>query len=306
MGENANIAQNIEKILTKLGSIEARVSSLETNASKGEDTEHSQYADTPPVDEAQLPEARSGNAVSGAHSRVNIRASRLLSDDSSQTGFSPDGAPSPVDSSTNAAGLQREYEILKDQLSKVKLPNELKVYDTSRGIKQNCQTALSVLSKSARYTETALKQLAVINSKGIQHMTEQDFDNLCTILHAEVNFLQSKFSQLVVKSNFDSDTNRFFDCLEASPTAFSPQTREHLRCAVELSAAVSRTQSQPTNRGGFRGRGRQRGGYGGYRGYQRQPDVFQNLSAGRGFPPRRGGFTPQPNNQAFHPPHSDD
>ena len=119
------------------------------------------------------------------------------------------------------------------------------MHDTGRGIKQNCQTALTVLSECARFSETALKQLAVMQSRGLQNITEQDFDTLCLIWHAGINFQQEKFSKLVAKSSFDQDTNRFFDCVEANPTACTTQTRDYLCCAVELSAAMAGNSGQP-------------------------------------------------------------
>ena len=55
--------------------------------------------------------------------------------------------------------VRREYECIKNSLTKVKLPNELRLLDNKSGIKREDQQHLTSISKSARYTETCLKLL---------------------------------------------------------------------------------------------------------------------------------------------------
>ena len=82
----------------------------------------------------------------------------------SGSGSSPVGA---VGGHSAGSGIthntpQRGYEIIKDSLNKVKLPEDLHVFDSKSGISRDCQQNLTTISKCARYTETALKQLSVM------------------------------------------------------------------------------------------------------------------------------------------------
>ena len=63
-------------------------------------------------------------------------------------------------SDPSAAELNRSYSQIKDGLQKVKIPEELHIGASSRGIKSDCQQAYSVLSNCAGYTETAAKWVA--------------------------------------------------------------------------------------------------------------------------------------------------
>lgn len=141
------------------------------------------------------------------------------------------GAPLPTgggasaagidDSATSSDSIQREYEILKNSLTRVRLPSELTVFDSKQGISKNCQTAVGVVSKCARYAECALKQLAVIQTKGTRNIEPEDFEALVSIHRAQIDFLQSKYTSLLIKSNFDENTHKFYEFLDKSNSALS-------------------------------------------------------------------------------------
>ena len=97
------------------------------------------------------------------------------------------GPTIPSTEETSAAGTQRRFEVLRDRLNKVHLPESLRVFDTKAGINKDCQPALQVVSKCARYTETALKWFNKVVTEGDGHITEDDLESLFTILHAEIN-----------------------------------------------------------------------------------------------------------------------
>ena len=192
--------------------------------------------------------------------------------------------PTADSEEVNAAELHREFESIRDSLIRVKLPNDIKVFDSKVGIKQECQPALTVISKCARYTETAFKQLSLIADlhlhapgEASNDRSEPIFDSLqklYVILHSEIAYLQSEYTGLLVKSRFDTDTANLFKCFERNNAAFSDRSLENLRRASEISAASLKQNKQSNNwRGGFRGRG-QRG--------RGQSDQFS-----RSFPPRR-------------------
>ena len=216
----------------------------------------------------------------------------------------PLGSVSPGDGEDIATEIEREYSFIKDSLIKVKLPNNLHVFDTKQGIVRDCQNTLSVISKCARYTETTLKQLSQCGGIG-----EENHARLYTILHAQTNFLQGEYAGLLVKSRFDSETSTLFKCLEKNSSALSGQALDNLKIAAEISAVKQRTdashrpyQGQCYRGGynsGFRGsRGNFNSGYRGFRGgyfprrnYSRSPDVFDSFSGRPGF--RNSSFESQ-------------
>lgn len=169
--------------------------------------------------------------------------------------------PSPNDSTVGASGsqdIQREFDHVRDSLTRVPLPKDYKVNDSVRGINKDSRSTLTIISKCARYAETGLKAIASFppdedeqsNSLTIEKV---DIQKLFTIFSAQINFLQAEFANLVVKSTFDEETSRIFRSFENNTGAFSGNALQNIRLAAEL--ASHRTQST-RNRGfnSFRGR----------------------------------------------------
>lgn len=150
--------------------------------------------------------------------------------------------------------IQKEFDGIKDSLSKIVLPPSLKVNDSPVGIKTESKPTLKVISKAARYTETGLKLLSTIakNDDGTFVVNDDEMEALYTILSAESQFLQSEYTQLVVKGSFDEDTARLFRNLESNNAVFTDQSLRNVRIAAEL-AAVSIKPNNHSRRG--RGRG---------------------------------------------------
>ena len=153
----------------------------------------------------------------------------------------------------HAADIQRDFERLKDTLTKIPVPDGFKVKDNNTGIKKEDKHALKIISKCSRYAETALKILSNQPSNDDISNTpshNDQFQCLYTCLAAQINFLQSEFTHLVVKSTFDQETERIFRQFENNSTTFSDSSLQNIRIAAELSAITGR---QTPNRGSFRG-----------------------------------------------------
>jgi hypothetical protein len=194
----------------------------------------------------------------------------------------PDTSGDSVGPSTTAE-VQRAYEIVKNSLNGVQLPQSLHVYDSKTGISKECQPSLNILSKCARYTETALKQLNQIVLKD-KYDGDDDLKYLFTILQAEIGYLQSEYTALMVRSKFDDSTTNLFKCFERNQAAFTDQALGHLRCAAEISA-ISHRQPRGNRFPSFRGsRGRGRG-------FRPQSDSFHAF-ASRDIPARRWNGPP--------------
>ena len=163
----------------------------------------------------------------------------------------------------------REFDQIRERLAKVSLPSELKVNDNSNGIKTESRPALKVVSKSARFAETNLKQIALISARiqnGSVSVSEQEIETLYTISAVNVQFAQAEYANIVVKNSFDEETARLFRAFENHSSAFQDTSLQSLRVAAELSASRERTaqrgraltrQTRSNNYSRFpRGRGR--------------------------------------------------
>ena len=170
-------------------------------------------------------------------------------------GDSPNSVDYIVPAVAAAADIQKEFESVRDSVAKITLPPWLKVHDSQAGIKQENKQALKILSKSARYTETGLKLLSSFHKDEDTNtfvLTEEDIGALYTTLSAESYYLQSEYSNIVVKSSFDDETSKIFQSLENNTAAFSGQALQNVRIAAELAAISGRTQTR-YNRGSSSG-----------------------------------------------------
>ena len=138
------------------------------------------------------------------------------------------------------ADFQREFEIIKDSVIKVKLPNELKLLESKSGIKRPDQSHLDTLTKCARFTETALKLLASLDEQYLTRIPE--LSKLYTVFAAQMNYLQSEYASLVVKGQFDSETANLFKSLEKNNNQLKGETLDNVRADAEISAAKTRVR----------------------------------------------------------------
>lgn len=70
--------------------------------------------------------------------------------------------------------------------------------------------------------------------------TIEDLSFLYTLLVDHINSLQSDFTGLVVKGQFDKETTSLFKCLERNTNQFKPESLENLKTAAEISVAKCR------------------------------------------------------------------
>lgn len=158
---------------------------------------------------------------------------------------------------------QRQFDSIKESLSRVSLPTQLKLNESTAGIKQEQKPTLKVITKSARFAETALRHLAHLTSTKQDDsscfvLNEEDMSIFYTIFSAQQQFLQSEYAALVVKNTFDEETSKLFRSFENHTSAFTESSLNNLRIAADL--AVSRERTLATrNRSRANWRARQRG-----------------------------------------------
>ena len=112
--------------------------------------------------------------------------------------------------------IHKEFESIKESVSRIALPPWLKIHDTQVGIKQEHKAALKILSKCARFTETGLKLISTFakEENGTFSLSKEDIGALYTTLTAQAYYLQAEYSSLVVKSSFEDETSRLYKSLE--------------------------------------------------------------------------------------------
>ena len=188
--------------------------------------------------------------------------------------------------STSQPDTQGEFQTLKDSLSKVKLPADVKLNDSRQGIKRTDQPLMNALAKCGCYCETGIKLLCSLEAG--TELKQETLDNLFLIQYAQIKYLQEEYAALLVNGQFDASTAKIFRSLQKSTSGFDQDSLETLRAAATLSAAGrptgGSTEDRFTARRGFpgTGRGRQRGSY---NGRTQDRDVFQSF-ANRQFPRR--------------------
>ena len=150
---------------------------------------------------------------------------------------------------------QQEFVIIKDSLSKVRLPKELKVEDSRQGVRRGEQGRIVTIGKCARYAETSLKLLSTINE---DHVTAGDLNDLIVINVAMLRYLQEEHSLVHVNGSFGDGVERIYRNFRRNTSVFPPDAIEALQAAVSMDAATFRGRGRGTS-GPFRGRGRGRG-----------------------------------------------
>ncbi len=235
---------------------------------------------------ARLEQGRVPSLVNASGSQHEVTAGRHLAGASSNTGperqnFSPDPAGGSI-----ATDVQGEYQSIKESLSRITLPPDLRVNDSRQGIRRGDQVLYNVVTKCARFTETALKSLSQTSDCDNENCSGQH-DQLVKILQAEISYLQDEFAAIAVQGQFDPNVSRFFRTLQRNTSVFSPLALDNLRNATAISA-MYRPQ---------RGRGFNRGSRGAFRG--RGDDVFSQFS-GRNFSHRRQNYNSTGNTGGQH------
>lgn len=152
--------------------------------------------------------------------------------------------------------IQGEFNVIKDSVVKVKLSPDLKLTDTTRGVKRADQPFANVIQKCGRYAETTLKLLLTIDEAEVSNDTLLD---LWHVQLAQIRYLQEEFSSLLVQGQFNPDVARLYRTLQKNTSGFTPNSLDILEKATTISAANIRAQPA-TGRG--RGAGFSRGSFG--------------------------------------------
>ena len=169
-----------------------------------------------------------------------------------------DGGRGSTDVNTAAASydiVQHEYKKLQDKYLKTYLSPESKLHIERTGFRGEEARKLTVVQNCTKYSETILKILAASPSETLPKETVEEIAVCAT---AQQCYLQGVYANLVVHSNFDSQTAKLFSQLQRNTSAFPPSLLPTLQSAAAISASASQNTNQSQNRGGYRG---YRGGF---------------------------------------------
>ena len=121
--------------------------------------------------------------------------------------------------STLSVDIAIQFDTLKDCLNWIHLPNQYKVHHSTVEIQKKSKSALKITFKTMRYAETGLQLLSnICRFPDGYALAEQE---LFTIFQAQINFLQSEYSTLMVKSTFDEEIRQLFCSFQYNINVFS-------------------------------------------------------------------------------------
>ena len=136
--------------------------------------------------------------------------------------------------------FKAEYNSIQESLSRVQLPAEIIVNKTTQEVGKDQKGAHTVVTTSAKNTDTALKLVLQL-------------DQLIVVFFAQLKYLQDEGAVLIVSSTFDSSFSKFFRTFQKNNSQFPPETIEILSNAVTIGATQAQSQG---HKGGNKGCGR--------------------------------------------------
>jgi hypothetical protein len=154
--------------------------------------------------------------------------------------------------------LQAEFESIKDSVSKLRLPADLKLQADRQGIRKEDVPTLKIIHKAARYCETTLKLVDCLLQEDQANTSNDIIRQIFSVQQAQIKYLQDEYSVLLVQGTVDKDTARIFKALQKNTSGLSESNLLHLQHASAIAAASTRGRQQASY-SSFRGRGRRFG-----------------------------------------------
>ena len=195
--------------------------------------------------------------------------------------------------------VQHEFKKLSDTYVKTHLPPEIKLHVERTGFRGEESRKLNIVASCAKYSELILKIVS-----DIPEVESEKIQEIALCAQAQQLYLQSEYANLVVHSNFDSQTAKLFRQLQRNTSAFPPAALDTLRSAASISAAQNQHQQagQGQRRYGSGGGGSQSRHWRNKNQYQQQNQYQQrqgrdrdrdpySVSSGGAFPTRQDDNT---------------
>ena len=173
---------------------------------------------------------------------------RIRHDNGNNSGFS----------AIQSDDLQAEFQSIRDNVARQRLPKDLKFVGSVRGVKAQSHDAVKALSISGKYVETAIKVASTIQSKKDEcdYDVTSDIEDLLICLIAHMRVLQEKHCLILVGGNYGPRTQQIFCTIHANPAQYTPTVVEELRTSAALAALPQENTIGTGGQGegrGFRG-----------------------------------------------------
>ena len=117
---------------------------------------------------------------------------------------------------------------------------------------------MNILSKSARFSEVALKLLSTLTES---NTSESDLKHLLTIHVAHIRYLQDEYAHLVVQGKYPKETAQMFRSLQRHTSGLNSEALKNLKLAVEVTGSSQQAQQGQFNNSFRSQRGRGRGSF---------------------------------------------
>ena len=259
--DQASILERLEKIENNSGPSDGRNNagrSVLFDASRGHGSQEDGATTRP-----HLPSSSGNIGTSGCHPTASSVAGGDMHD---------------------AVAVQDKFQSIKDKVSAVKVPPELRVGTSKAGIKREDQTTAAIIANCAKYVETSIKLMWNFDDSASQ----EDLLDLFDVQKAHIDYLRQEHSALVVSGQFGQKTSQLFKNLSRGTSNLDSRQLDSLLKAVQL------TSNETFSRGGSStGRYRGRGNFSSYNsGY--------NYGRGRGFGRGGGPGSWRVNNNTSH------
>ena len=191
----------------------------------------------------------------------------------------------PVENTSES--WRQDFDSIKESLSRVRLPNDLRLSDNKSGIPSKDREHAAILSKCARFMETSLKLLSEIQDNYDKlDLVASCVDQIYITQVAGVRYLQEEFNALQVGGQYGMHMKQIFRSLQKNTSQYTPETIENLKTASIITGNVMRQQTPSF------------GSHSGNSQFQFRP---RNSFRGGPRPKFRGGFRNQWQNPGYQP-----
>ena len=159
-----------------------------------------------------------------------------------------DHSPELLPKDFTTVECQEDYQAIKDSVQWMKPPANLKLNESKQGIHRDDQQTLSVIARTAGYTETALKLVSSYDENNPRKEdTEQILTNIIKVQQVQMHYLQDEYASLIVQGRVDKATSQTFRfrTLQKNTNGHSLQ---NLQLATAISASNGSTKASTGNR----------------------------------------------------------
>lgn len=146
--------------------------------------------------------------------------------------------------------FQSAFQVIADSVGRVRVNPDYMVRTQRQGLQRAERESMNIVSKCAKYFETTLKLLSLLQVG--EPMSEEELDDLTTVQVAAVKYLQDEVASIIVAGTFDQNTQKTFKTLQSNQSVFTNRSITNLERAVAVSAAAGKSaKSQRGQKSGY-------------------------------------------------------